>query len=124
MDVIYEAVTEYLQAMIMTDGVDVNTFTEFDRLFCLMVFFQISFYKEPIDYKCPHCGVEIVYRYDMVKYLQKMKDAFVEDQVVSITNKSRIYEMTIGWPRVPDMKKFTSFFYNDLGEINEEMEQT
>ena len=79
MDVIYEAVTEYLQAMIMTDGVDVNTFTEFDRLFCLMVFFQISFYKEPIDYKCPHCGVEIVYRYDMVKYLQKMKDAFVED---------------------------------------------
>ena len=67
MDVIYDAVTEYLQAMIVTDGVDVSTFTEFDRLYCLMVFFQVSFYRDPITYKCPNCGVEIVYRYDMAK---------------------------------------------------------
>ena len=79
LDVIYDAVTEYLQAMILTDGLDVNKFTEFDRLFCLMVFFQISFFKDPVTFKCPHCGVDIVYRYDMSKYLQKMETAYVED---------------------------------------------
>lgn len=79
MDVIYDAVTDYLQSMILTDGVDVKKFTEFDRLFCLMVFFQVSFFKEPIDYKCPHCGVEIVYRYDMLKYISRIQNAWVED---------------------------------------------
>ena len=39
----------------------------------------MSFYKEPMNYKCPHCGVDIVYRYDMARYLQKMDEAYVED---------------------------------------------
>jgi hypothetical protein len=39
MDVIYDAVSSYLQAMILTDGVDVWSLTEFDRLYMLMVFF-------------------------------------------------------------------------------------
>ena len=65
--------------MILTEGVDVRTFTEFDRLFCLIVFFQISFYKDPTSFKCPHCGVEISYRYDMAKYLSKLVQAYVED---------------------------------------------
>ena len=80
MDVIYDAATEYLQSMVLTDGIDVWSLTEFDRLYMLMVFFQMSFYKEPMNYKCPHCGVDVVYRYDMAKYLQKMDDgAYVED---------------------------------------------
>lgn len=33
--------------MILTDGVDVRGMTEVDRLYCLMVFFQLSFYKDP-----------------------------------------------------------------------------
>ena len=82
MDVIYDAVTEYLQAMIVTDGVDVSAFTEFDRLYCLMVFFQVSFYRDAATYKCPHCGVDVVYRYDMSRYLAKMSSAYVGDQVV------------------------------------------
>lgn len=39
MDVIYDSIVEFLQAMILTDGVDVSEFTEFDKLYCLMVFF-------------------------------------------------------------------------------------
>ena len=124
MDVIYDSMTEYLQAMILTDGVDVNDFTEFDRLFCLMVFFQVSFYKDPITYKCPNCGVEIVYRYDMARYLQNMDEAYVEDQVVSISHKSRRYELTIGWPTVRTMSMLTRSFYGDLGNVTEEMERT
>ena len=92
MDVIYNAITDYLKAMILTDGVDVNEFTEFDRLFCLMVFFQISFFKEPVTQKCPHCGVDIVYRYDMSKYLKKMEDAYVGVQTVQIPYKAKTYE--------------------------------
>ena len=79
MDVIYDAITEYLQAMIVTDGVDVAKFTEFDRLYCLMVFFQVSFYRDSITEKCPHCGVDFVYRYDMAPYLAKMKNAYIDD---------------------------------------------
>lgn len=79
MDVIYDAVSSYLQAMILTDGVDVWSLTEFDRLYMLMVFFQMSFYKDSTTFKCPHCGVDIIYRYDMAKYLVKIQDAFVED---------------------------------------------
>lgn len=79
LDVIYDSVSEYFQSMILTDGIDVNELTEFDRLFCLMVFFQLSFYKDPITYKCPHCGVDITYRYDMVKYLIKLENAYVDD---------------------------------------------
>lgn len=44
-----------------------------------MAFFQLSFFKDPITYKCEKCGVEIVYRYDMVKYLKRMENAFVEE---------------------------------------------
>lgn len=65
--------------MFLTDGVVVKNLTEFDRLYLLMVFFHMSFFKEPISVKCPKCGVEIMYRYDMSKYLAKMDDAFVED---------------------------------------------
>lgn len=124
MDVIYDAVTEYLQAMILTDGVDVSSLTEFDRLYCLMVFFQVSFFKEPIDYKCPHCGVDIVYRYDMVRYLSKIPDAWVDDQTVTMNLKSRTYEAVLGWPKVSDMSMLMRHFYNDLGEVTEQMEQT
>ena len=124
MDVIYEAVTEYLQAMILTEGVDVSKFTEFDRLYCLMVFFQVSFYRDPITYKCPHCGVEIVYRYDMSKYLSKMVDAYVEDQVVEIQHKNKIYKFTLGWPTTNAVSSMNKHFYNDIGDVTEDMERT
>ena len=124
MDVIYDAVTEYLQAMIVTDGVDVTKFTEFDRLYCLMVFFQVSFYRDPITYKCPHCGVEIVYRYDMVKYISKMVDAYVDDQVVEIPNKNKIYTFTLGWPTIKTVSSLNRHFYNELGEVTDDMERT
>lgn len=124
MNVIYDAVTEYLQKMILTDNVDVNEMTEFDRLFCLMVFFQISFFKDATNFRCPHCGVDVVYRYDMSKYLALMKDAYVDEQVVTIPFKSKEYEFTIGWPKVKDMSKLYHYFYEELGEVTEEMEQT
>ena len=124
MDVIYDAVTEYLQAMIVTDGVDVSTFTEFDRLYCLMVFFQVSFYRDPITYKCPNCGVEIVYRYDMAKYLSKMVDAYIGDQVVEIPHKNKIYRFTLGWPTTKTVSILNRHFYNELGNVTEEMERT
>lgn len=124
MHVIYDAMTDYLQAMILTDGVDVNKFTEFDRLFCLMVFFQMSFFKDPITHKCPHCGVDIVYRYDMSKYLDKLEEAYVDEQTVDITYKTRKYSFTIGWPTVSEMSNLMRYFYNELGEVTDEMEQT
>ena len=110
--------------MIVTEGVDVSTFTEFDRLYCLMVFFQVSFYRDPITYKCPHCGVEIVYRYDMAKYLSKMVDAYVDDQVVEITHKNKIYKFTLGWPTTDTVSSLNRHFYNELGNVTEEMERT
>ena len=110
--------------MILTDGIDVNSMTEFDRLYCLMVFFQMSFFKDPINYKCPHCGVEIVYRYDMSRYLGKMVDAYVEDQEVRIQHKSKTYTFEIGWPNVKTMSLLMRHFYSDLGQVTEEMERT
>ena len=124
MDVIYDAVTDYLQAMIMTDGVDVKKFTEFDRLFCLMVFFQMSFYREPFEVKCPHCGVDVQYRYDMSRYLAKLPDAYVDDQVVDIPFKSMNYEFTLGWPTVGEVSKLMQLFYGSGETITEEMERT
>ena len=124
MDIIYDAVTEYLQAMVLRGDVDVTKLTEFDRLFCMMVFFQLSFFKEPIQFKCPHCGVDIVYRYDMAKYLKKMESAFVEDQVVEIPYKSKTYEFTLGWPSVDIMSLLYHDFYGGDAEVTEEMERT
>ena len=125
MDVIYDAVTEYLQSMILIGDVDVKTdMTEFDRLYCLMVFFQVSIYKEPQNFKCPQCGVDIVYRYDMSRYLSKMNDAYVGDQVVSIQNKGKTYEFIVGWPTVATMSSLMYHFYEELGNVTEEMEQT
>ena len=124
MDVIYDAVSDYLQAMVLqsNDKVDVSAFTEFDRLFCLMVFFQVSFFRDPVTFKCPHCGVDIVYRYDMSKYLSKMESAFVPDQTVDIPFKNKTYTFEIGWPTVDTMSKMYKHFYNDLGQVTEEME--
>lgn len=124
MNVIYDAVTEYLQKMILTDNVDVNEITEFDRLFCLMVFFQISFFKDATTFRCPHCGVDIVYRYDMSKYLAGMKKAYIDEQVVKIDYKSKVYEFTMGWPKVKDMSKLYHYFYEEIGEVTEDMEKT
>lgn len=124
MHVIYDAMSEYLQAMILTDGVVVDEMTELDRLFCLMVFFQMSFYKDPIEYKCPHCGVDINYRYDMSKYLGGLSKAFVDDQEVEVILKSRKFKVTIGWPTVRIVSQLTNHFYADLGDVTEEMEQT
>lgn len=125
MDIIYDATADYLQSMILTDGVDVWKMTEFDKLFCLMVFFQISFYREPVQFKCPHCGVDVNYRYDMSRYLQQMDNgAWIDDQTIDIPYKGRIYQMDIGWPTVKEMSSLYRHFYNDLGEVTEEMEQT
>ena len=124
MNVIYDAISDYLQAMILTDNVDVKQLTEFDRLYCLMVFFQISFFKDATQFRCPHCGVDIVYRYDMSKYLAKMSQAFVEDQVVRIPFKAKEYEFTLGWPSVDTGSKLFHFFYEELGTVTEEMERT
>ena len=123
MNVIYDAISDYLQAMILTDGIDVRKLTEFDRLYCLMVFFQISFFKDATQFKCPHCGVDIVYRYDMSKYLAKMKDAWVGDQVVSIPYKTKNYEFTLGWPSMDTGSKLFHYFYEELGNVTEEMER-
>lgn len=125
MNVIYDATIDYLQAMILTPGVDVWQFTEFDKLFCLMVFFQVSFYRDPVQFKCQHCGVDINYRYDMSTYLSKMdKDTYVENQTVAIPYKSKVYEFTIGWPTVREMSRLYEYFYSQLGVVTEEMEQT
>lgn len=124
MDVIYDAVTRYLSSMMLTEGVDVSGFTEFDRLYCLMVFFQLSFYRDPVTYKCPKCGVDIVYRYDLTRYLSAMPGAYVEDQTVEIPFKSKRYVFSIGWPSVKSMSLLYHHFYNDLGEVTEEMERT
>ena len=113
MNVIYDATIDYLQAMILTPGVDVWQFTEFDKLFCLMVFFQVSFYRDPVQFKCQHCGVDINYRYDMSTYLSKMdKDTYVENQTVAIPYKSKVYEFTIGWPTVREMSRLYEYFYS------------
>ena len=125
MDVIYDALTDYLQAMILTDGFDVRTFTEFDRLFCLMVFFQMSFYREPTTFKCPHCGVEIAYRYDMSKYLQKLETAYIDDQTETVEYKNNTYEFVLGWPDCQTVSGLYHYFHGgEAGEVNEEMERT
>lgn len=124
MDVIYDAVSEYLQAMTLTEGVDVYKLTEFDRLYCLMVFFQVSFFRDPSTYKCPHCGVEFVYRFDMVKYIVKIINAWVDDQMVDIPHKGKTYRFKLGWPKVKTVSILNKYFYNDLGNVTEEMEQT
>lgn len=110
--------------MILTDGIDVPQLSEFDRLYCLMVFFQVSFFRDPNNYKCPHCGVEFVYRYDMVKYLVKMATAWVDDQTVDIPHKNKTYKFRIGWPKIRTVSMLNKHFYNDLGSVTEEMEQT
>ena len=69
MDVIYDAVSDYLQAMFLTSGVNVSNLTEFDRLYCLMVFFHVSFFRDSINIKCPNCQVDIQYRYDLFNYI-------------------------------------------------------
>ena len=129
MDIIYDATTEYLQAMILppTDGSPtpyVAEFTEFDRLFCLMVFFQLSFFRDPINHKCKHCGVDIVYRYDMSKYIKGMEGAYVCDQDVEIPFKSRLYKFKLGWPSAKTMSAVYKHFYTELGDVTEEMEST
>ena len=122
MDVIYDAVSDYLQSMILVGDVDVRQMTEFDRLYCLMVFFQVSFFRDATTFKCPHCGVDVVYRYDMAKYLAKIPDAWVDDQTVVIPYRSKKYKFTLGWPTVKTMSRLYSHFYNELGDVTEEME--
>lgn len=124
MDVIYDAVSDYLQSMILVGNVDVRQLTEFDRLYCLMVFFQVSFYRDSITYKCPHCAVEAVYNYNLARYLAKIPDAWVDDQTVDIPYKGRTYRFRLGWPSVNTMSLLNRHFYNDLGDITEEMERT
>lgn len=126
MDVIYDAVSDYLQAMILCgDPVDVRKdMTEFDRLYCLMVFFQVSFFKDPVNFTCPHCGVEVVYRYDMSKYLAKMEGAYVDDQTTTTRSRSKDYTFTMGWPSVATMSSLMRYFYSELGTVTEEMERT
>ena len=110
--------------MILTNGIDVKELTEFDRLFCLMVFFQLSFYKDPITYKCPNCGVDIKYRYDMVKYIVKLEESYVDDQEIEIQNKNKLFKFKIGWPSVKTMSNLMTHFYSNMGEVTEEMERT
>ena len=125
MNVIYNATVEYLQSMILTDGVDVWKFTEFDKLFCLMVFFQVSFYRDAVTFKCPHCNVEINYRYDMSDYLSRMQnDAYVGTQTVELPYKGKRYVFDIGWPTTREMSSLYNWFYTQLGEVTEEMENT
>lgn len=124
LDVIYDSVSEYFQSMILTPGIDVNGFTEFDRLFCLMVFFQLSFYKDPITYTCPHCGVDVNYRYDIIKYIVKLEDAYVDEQEVEIQNKNKLFKFKIGWPSVKTMSNLMTHFYSNMGSVTEEMERT
>ena len=125
MNVIYDEITKYLQSMIVDGDIDVNKITEFDRLYCLLVFFHMSFFKEPINFKCPHCGVDINYRYDMSRYIYNMeKDAFVPDQVVVIPYKSIEFRVVIGWPTVEMMSKLYRNFYTQLGPVTDEMEET
>lgn len=58
----------------------------------------------------------------MSKYLSKMESAFVPEQIVTIANKSKVFEFTIGWPTVSTMSRMSNNFYGGLGEITEEME--
>lgn len=124
MDVIYDAVSDYLQSMILSDEMDVDDLTEYDRLFCLMVFFQMSFYKDSITTKCPACNVDLVYRYDLSKYLSKMYESYVDDQEVEIEHKNKVFKVTVGWPKVKEMRKLMLYFYGSMDEITEEMERT
>ena len=122
--VIYDALSDYLQKMILTDGIYVKDMTEFDRLYCLMIFFQMSFYKDPIQVKCDHCGVEIVYRYDLSRYINNMESSFIDEQTVQIPWKERIYEFKLGWPKTPVISGLMNFFYGIDGNVTEEMEKT
>ena len=124
MDVIYDAMSDYLQSMILTDGVDVWKMTEIDRLYCLMVFFQISFFKEPQTMKCPHCATEIVYRYDMYRYIDKVKEAYIDPQTVEIEWKQKLYRFEVAWPTIETMSGVMNYFYESLGQVTEEMERT
>ena len=129
MDVIYDAVTDYLQSMILYGNADFNNLTEYDRMFCLMLLFHVSFYKDAMTIQCPHCGVDIVYRYDMTRYLAKMDmsngldGAFVEDQTIEMQYKGREYKFTVGWPNVKTMSALMHWFYSDPSKITENAER-
>lgn len=125
MDVVYDAVSEYLQAMVLTEGVDVQSLTEFDRLYCLMIFFQMAFFKDPTTHVCPNCRSEISYRWDMSAHLGRMdQGAYVPEQQVDVQVRSRTFRLTLAWPLVREMSQLNQFFYNDLGPVTEEMERT
>ena len=124
MNVIYDAMSEYLQSMILTDGVEVSNMTELDRLYCLMVFFQLSFYKDPQTMKCPNCGTDIVYRYDVSKYIDRVEKASIDPQKVEIDYKQRLYVFDVAWPTVSTMSGLMNYFYQKLGTVTQEMEQT
>ena len=48
----------------------------------------------------------------------------MDEQTVEIQYKSKIYRFVLGWPSIGVMSSLYKFFYNDIGEITEEVEQT
>lgn len=110
----YIAQLGLLQAVCLTDGVDWNEISDFDRNKIMFSLYRDVMFRDEYKYRCDDkdCGFEWMGKVDGAKIIAKLDESDVADRIVKKKIDGIDYDIRIGFPKTKAMVAFLTDYGN------------
>ena len=106
-DIIYDAQCAVINNASLTDGFDIYSLTEFDRLKILIALYQANMFSNDVKFTCKNCGAENAYKLDFNNVLAKLDEVGLAPREFVHDSKNFKYTFTVSYPNV---RRISSFY--------------
>ena len=118
-DIIYDTQCALINQLAIDKEFDIYRFTEFDRIKILMEIYSSNYTQNDIQFKCPECGAENLYKIDFDKISKKLDEFSLEDKTYSLEDNTRVYNFTLNYPLVYSVSTFYKDYLKQYKNINQ-----
>ena len=123
-DIIYNAQCAMINKCADQKDFHIEDYSEFDRIVILLRLYEQNYFKNDIHYTCAACGKENVYQIDFTKILGKLKLAWTDDKVYTLSHQKKTFRITAGWPKVATISEFYKNYYKTYQNSNDNTKST
>ena len=110
-DIMYCAMLNLINKLVVEKGFDIKDYTEFERILVTLNLQQMNKINPEIKYTCSKCGRENSYTLDTHKMLRNFAKTYKVDETVEFESNGRRFTFVIGWPKVLAIEDFFKSYY-------------
>lgn len=105
-DIIYDAQCSMLNSVAVTEGFNIYSLSEFDRLKLMIALYQANMFQNQVKFTCDECGVENVYSVDFDNVIKRLDSFDLTPKTFQYKNKRFIFDFTVKYPDVKTVSAF------------------